>query len=200
MCETRLGTDPGPEGKRCNRCQENSGHKVTRDLVGEPLDRRATALRFGDHLHDLGEHGLLSNALCYHDEAAGIIERAPDDVVTPILSDRQCFAGEHRFVDCSLAFQNASIHRHLFAGPHAQVIAAFHIAQRHVLFLTIEHEPGCGWRKTKQAPDGASCSMARAQFQDLTEQDQDRYHRGRFKIDSDLSVMCAPFRKLGVER
>jgi hypothetical protein len=54
--ETRLGAveRPGREGEQCNaddRRHEPGGH-----LIGEPLDRRARALRGRDHLHDLGQH------------------------------------------------------------------------------------------------------------------------------------------------
>ena len=39
--------------------------------VGEPLDRRARALRLGDHLDDLREQRVAADPLGAHDEAAG---------------------------------------------------------------------------------------------------------------------------------
>ncbi len=104
-------------------------------------------MRFGNHLHDLRQDGLPSNSLSHHDKAAGIIERAADHFVTWTFLNRQGFARKHRLIDCCPAFDNAPIHRDLFAGPHAEMIAAFHIAQRNVSFLVIQYEPGCRGRK-----------------------------------------------------
>ena len=41
-----------------------------RDNVGEPLDRRARALRFADHVHDARKQGIGADAFGAHDERA----------------------------------------------------------------------------------------------------------------------------------
>src|SRR5204863_66479 len=153
--------------------QKNGWDKVTRDFVGKPLDRRATPLRFGNHLHDLGEHSLLSHTLSLHDEAAGIVQRAADYFITRAFFDRHGFTAKHRFIDGCLTFDHDPIHRYLFAGPDPETIAAYHIMEWNLSFLTIEHEPGGGGSKTQEAPDRAPCPMARAQLEYLTCQDED---------------------------
>jgi hypothetical protein len=92
------------------------------------LDRRAAALRFADHLHDLREHGFPAHPVRPHDKAAGIIERATDRFVSRNLLNRQGFTRQHRFVDGGPAVDNIPIHGDLFARPHPEMIAALDLA------------------------------------------------------------------------
>ena len=91
--QARLGTDPEPYDKGNDSYQENSRDKVTRDLVRQPLDRRAASLRIGNHLHDLGENSLMADPLRFHDKAPGVIQGAADHLVTRSFLNRDGFAG-----------------------------------------------------------------------------------------------------------
>ena len=51
------------------------------DPVGQPLDRGLAALGAADHLDDLGEGGLAPDPGRPEDEAAGRVQRRPDDLV-----------------------------------------------------------------------------------------------------------------------
>ena len=97
----RRGSGPShhhsDEGQR--RDAEHRRHEPRRDTIGERLDRRAAALRFGDHLHDAREHRVAAHAFGAHQEAAGAIHRAAGDGVAGRFLDRQRFAGEHGFID-----------------------------------------------------------------------------------------------------
>jgi hypothetical protein len=59
----RRGTGQAPDNKRHNRNPHDCWHKVPGDGVSQLLDRRAAPLRFGDHLHDLGQERIGSNTL-----------------------------------------------------------------------------------------------------------------------------------------
>ena len=53
-----------------DRDRHDGRHEVARDGVGQPLDRRAAALRLADHSDDLGQQRLGAHAFGPHDEAA----------------------------------------------------------------------------------------------------------------------------------
>ena len=46
-----------------------AGTNYADDAVGEPLDRRAAALRLADHAHDLRQQRVAADALGAHHEA-----------------------------------------------------------------------------------------------------------------------------------
>ncbi len=54
--EARLRPEHRPGGEGEHRDRDHRRHEPARHLVGEPLDRRARALRLRHHLHDLREH------------------------------------------------------------------------------------------------------------------------------------------------
>ena len=54
--------------RRWPRRSDHGGHEPGRDIIGEALDRRAAALRLGDHLHDARQHGLGADLLGTHHE------------------------------------------------------------------------------------------------------------------------------------
>ena len=54
-------------------------HEPGGDLIGEPRDRRARALRGGDHLHDPRQHRVAADLFRAHDEAAALVERSGDE-------------------------------------------------------------------------------------------------------------------------
>ena len=54
--QTRLGPDDAPDDERQHGDdRDDRRHELAGDAVGQPLDRRAAALRLGDHAHDLRE-------------------------------------------------------------------------------------------------------------------------------------------------
>ena len=54
--EARLGPERAPRRRTSTTAtSDDGGHEARRDHVGEPLDRRAAALRLADHAHDLRE-------------------------------------------------------------------------------------------------------------------------------------------------
>ena len=112
---------PGGEGQYCG-CNHR-GHEPAGHLIGEALDRRAAALGLRHHLHDLRKHGVAADLLRPHDERAGLVDGAADDLVAGRLGHGHGLAGDHGFVDGAAALDHFTVHRHPFAGPHTQTVA-----------------------------------------------------------------------------
>jgi len=87
---------PGAEGNYCRR--NYSRHEPACDLVGQPLNRSARALRLRDHLDDLGKQRVAPDLFGPHHESAGLIERARDDLGADVLRDGHGLAGHQRLV------------------------------------------------------------------------------------------------------
>ena len=187
--EAGFGSDPHPGDESHERCQQDRGHKVTGDFIGESLDRRAAALRFRNHLHDLRQHGFVADSLRFHDEAAGVVESAADYFLAGTFFDGQRFPRDHRFVDRRPTVEDLAVDRNFFARAHAQVITCLHVRERHFTLIAIRHESRGRRGKIEQAPDRVAGPPARAQFEDLTKQHEHGDHGRGFKINADLSVV-----------
>ena len=75
-----------PGRERDHRDGDNGGNEIAGDPIGETLDRRSSPLGFRDHGDDLGEHGLVADAVCTHEERAGAVQGGADDrIVRPFL-------------------------------------------------------------------------------------------------------------------
>ena len=66
-----------------DRDEHDRGHEPGRDPVGQPLNRRAAALRLGDLPDNLREEGLAADALGPHQEGAGRVDGAADHARSP---------------------------------------------------------------------------------------------------------------------
>ena len=190
--EARLRPEHRPGGKGDHRRRDHQRHEPAGDLIGEPLDRRARALRLRHHLHDLREQRVAADLVGAHDEGAALVDRAGDHVRALLLRHRHGFAGDQRLVDRRAALQHLAVDRHLVAGPHAQAVADLDLVERNffVAAIGIHATRGLG-REIEQRPDRARGRLARAQFQHLAEQHQYGDDRRGFEIDRDRSVMAA---------
>src|SRR4029079_9158184 len=99
------------------------GHKITRDNIGELLNRRATALRFRHHPNNLRQQGIAADALGAHDKASGAVDRAAGDSAVYYLFHRDRLSVDHLCVDRSRTFEDDAVHWHSFAWANAQTIA-----------------------------------------------------------------------------
>ena len=187
--EARLGTEPDPRDESNQRRKQNRRHEITGDSVRETLDGRAAALRFGNHPHDLGENGFVADALGFHNETAGVVERAANHFVARRFFDGERFAGNHRLVHGGAAFGYAAVDWNFFAGTNAELIAGFHFGERQIAFFSIAHDARGLWCEIEQTTDRVSGAPARAQFQDLADQNQHGDHRGGLEIKTGLLVV-----------
>ena len=145
--QARLRPEPGPGAKRDHRDEDHHWHEPAGDLIGKPLDRRARALRFRDHLDDLGQQCVASDLVGAHHEPAGLVERACNDLAAGLLGDRHGFARHQRLIERGAAFEDDAVHRHFFARPDAQAIADGKGVDFHFMIRTVVADPPGGLRR-----------------------------------------------------
>ena len=121
--EARLRPEHGPGGEGNERDRDHRRHEPAGHLVGQPLDRRAAALRGRHHLHDLGQQRVAADLVGAHHETARDVERAADHARVLVLGHRHGFAGHHRLIERGMPLQHHAVDRHLVAGLHAQAVA-----------------------------------------------------------------------------
>ncbi len=121
----RSGQRPHREGDR--GCAHHDGHKVAGHYVGELLNRRAAALRLGNHAHDLRQQRLRADPLRSHDQRAGAVHGSAGEPRARLLFDRNRLARDHGFVHRTGAFEHHAIHRNLLAGTDAKPVADLHL-------------------------------------------------------------------------
>ena len=188
----RLGPKPGPGAERDQRHDDNDWHEPAGNLIGQPLDRRARALRVRHHLHDLGQQRVAADLLGAHDEAAGLVERAGDDLAAGFLGDGHGFAGHQRFVERGPAFEDDAIHRHLLTRTYPQPVADGQRVDFHLVVGAIVADPAGGfWCELKQRLDRAGCRLARAKLKHLAEQHEHGNDGRRLEIDRNRAAMAA---------
>ena len=151
--EARLGAPDAPGGEGQQRHDDHGRHEPAGDLVGQPLDRRAAALRFGDELHDLRQHRVAPDLPRLDDERAALVHGAADDLRADLLRHRHGLAGDHQLVDGAAALHDRAVDRHLLARAHAQPVADVDAVELHLLFGPV--------RLMRRAVLGARSSSAR---------------------------------------
>ena len=194
--EARLRTESRPGRKRGERDDDHSRHEPAGHPIGQPRNGRARALRGRDHRNDPRQHGVASDLLGAHDEAAGRVQRPGDHFRAGVLGNRHGLAGDHRFVDRGASLRHFSVDRDFLAGTHTQAIAdRDHIERDIFLGAICAHPPRCSRRQVEQRADGAGGLLPRPQLQDLPEQDEHGDHRCGFEIDRDGAVRSTKCRR-----
>ena len=176
---------------KANNSNENDGrHEPGRNLIGQPLNWRAAALGLGHHLHDLREHGVAPDLVGAHDEAARLVHRAADHLVTDALGHGHRLARHHRLVDRAAPFEDGAVHRNALAGTHAQAVARGHLIEAHILVRAVGPDaPRHLRREIEQRANGAAGLFAGPQLEHLAEQHEDGDDGRRFEIDGNRAVM-----------
>ena len=165
----RLRPERGPGRERQHRDQHHRRHEPFGDLVGEPLHRRARALRARHHLHDPRQHGVAADRLGAHDEAAAAVDGAADHLGADHLADRHRLAGHHRLVERRMALDQFAVDRHLVARPHPKLVADRNGVERdHRIAVVGDADRGLR-RLIEQRPDRAGGALARAKLQHLAD-------------------------------
>ena len=142
-----LGAEDRPGDKGGERDQHDGRDEVEGDAVGQPLNRRARALRLGDQLDDARKRRLGADLFGAHDQRTVLVERAAGQGIALRLFDRQRLARDHRFVDGRAAFQHDAVDRHGIAGTDAQAVAGLDRIERHIGLGTV--------RRRSAAPSSA---------------------------------------------
>ena len=130
------------------------------------------------------------------DQGAIAVHGRARDLARCGLGDRDGFAGDHRFVDATLALEHRAVHRHLLARLHPQPIADDHAFERHLLLdPVVAQAPGEIGREFQQLPDGLAGLSHRAELQHVAQDHQRHDHRGRLEIGPDRAVVLAKVRR-----
>ena len=112
------------------------------------------------------------------------------------LGDRHGFARHHGFIDCRTAFDQRAIDGHLFARPHAQLVAHDNDIDGDIFFRAIGIDPPRRLgRKAKKRLDRARGLLPGAQFQHLAKQHQHGDDGCGFEVDRDRAIGCAEGRR-----
>ncbi len=171
--ERRRGPQSEPQDEGHRRHGDDGRDEDARHAVGETLDGRLRALRPLDHLDDLREEGLPAHLLGAHDERAGGVERAGEDARPRGLLDGDGLTRQHGLVHGARALCEDAVHRHLFAGPHAEQVAGEHRRERHVLLASIRAEaPRCLRRKVHERAEGITCLGLGAGLEGAAQKDE----------------------------
>ena len=165
--------------------------EVAGDHVGQPLNRRAAALRLGHHRDDLREQRLGADSLGPHDEPPVPLTVPPTTLVARTLLDRHRLAGHHRFVDGARPRArrrppepSRRVARAAGRRP-ARARAARPLRCRSSLTAARSLAPG------RAAPDRAPVWLRARELQHLAEQHQRDDDAGRLEIDRDLAGRVA---------
>ena len=197
----RFRSEPGPGAKGDERHDDHGRHEPAGDLVGQPLDRRARALRVRDHLDDLGKQRVAPDLVGAHHEAAGLVERARDHLAADFLGDGHGFAGHQGLVERGAAFENDAVHRHLFSRPDPQSVADRQALDLDLMVGAILADAAGGFgRQLEKSLDRAGRRLAGAEFENLAKQHQHRDHRGGLEVDRDRAAMAAESRREDIGR
>jgi hypothetical protein len=104
--------------------------------------------------------------------------------------------GEHRLVDGARSVFDDAVDRNLLAGTDAQAVAHQNVVEADVDLTSVRLDAARLRRcEAEQRLEGGAGSAARAELEDLSEQDQRDDDRGRLEVQADLSVMVAERRR-----
>ncbi len=184
----RLRAKHGPDGKGdCGRCQHR-WDEVRSYPVGQALNGRSAPLRLAYHFYDLGQECGRANALGFHHQAAGSVDRSTDYFVSGGLFYRDGFAGDHGFIYGAAPFGHHAIDRHFLAWANAQQIAYRDLADGDIGFASVCGNTTRGFgRQAKEGLDRAAGLAAGSQLQHLAQQDQYCDDGGGFEIETEVS-------------
>ena len=190
--KARLRPERRP-GRECDeRDRNHRRHKPGRNLVGQPGNRGARALRGGHHVDDARQHCVAADLFGAHHEAAAAVERAADHTVAGRFSDRHQFSRHHQLVDRGAAVKHNTVDWNLLAWPNAKLVADENRIKRYVLVTAVDADtPRIGRRKTYQRTDGAGCRSAGGEFQYLTQQHQNCNDGRGFEVKRKSAVCVA---------
>ena len=188
--KARLGSENRPGGEGGERHGDHQRHEPAR----RP-DRRGAGSARGSFAPSptiwtiWASKRIAADLFRAHDEGAGLIERARDDLGARLLAHRHGFAGDERFVDGRAAIENRAVDRHFLARPHAQAVANEDRVEAHFLVAAVVADTPRGlWREVEQRLDRVGGLLARPQLQHLAEQDENGDDGGRLEIDGDRAV------------
>jgi hypothetical protein len=170
--ERRRRSDVEPDDEGRDREEDDRGHEVAGDEVGEALDRRLRALRLLDQMDDLGEHRVLADAGRPEAEGARLVDRRPDDGVPRLLRHRDRLARDHRLVDRRATLDDLAVNGDLLAGANDYDVSPLDLLDRHFLLAPVAKDAGRSGLEADELPDRLARSRLRPRLDQAPEHDQ----------------------------
>ena len=187
----RLGAESGPGEEREHGNQDDNRHEVSRDHVGQALDRGAGPLGLGHHPHDLREHRLRADAVGPHYQTAGAVNRATDDAIIRPLLGGDGLAGNHGLVHRACALDDDAVHGDLLPRPDPEPIADDHPVEGDVLLgAAVKKSAGELGGVPEQHLDGAAGLAPGTQLKHLSQEHEGGDDRRGLKVDGDLAAVA----------
>ena len=194
--EGRRGRPDHPRDERYDRHDDHGGHEPGRYDIGEPLDRRAASLGLGNHVDDAREHGISADFFGPHHQTAGAVDRPANRPWRPAPSRLAWIRRSPSIHRRASAFQDDAIDRDAFARSYPEVIADVNLLQWNLFVTPVQNAPRGLRRQVQQRPDSAAGLLARAQFENLSQQHQHRDDGGCLIVDRDnTALLPQPRRK-----
>ena len=119
-------TNHEPRHERRDGEGDDDRNEDAADSISEPLNRCARSLRVAHEPYDLREHAVGADGGGGEAKRPRAVDRAADDTVAHVLRDGQRFAGQHGFVDRTVAREDGAVHGNALAGPHQHNVACHH--------------------------------------------------------------------------
>ena len=124
----------------------------------------------GDHIDDLRQHRLRADPARFHDEASSFVQRTARNCIASSFLNGHRFTAQHRLVDSRTALCNLTVNRYGIARSYAQPVAHLHQIESDFLVVSLFIDSQGGfWRQIEQRANGTARSLARFQFQDLSQ-------------------------------
>ena len=183
--EARLRPPDAPGGEGEQRHQDDGGDEPARDLVGEPLDRRAAPLRLGDELDDAATSSVSRPTFSARITRLPVwfivppIARAPGSFVTGIDSPVTIDSSTAPLPSVTTPSTGTRS-----PGRTRKQVADRDLVERDLLLAAVGAHAARGLRReVEQRADGAAGRFAGAQLQHLAEQHQHGDDGRRLEID-----------------
>ena len=171
-----------PYDRRNYRDQDNHRYKYTGNFICNLRNRRFCRSRIADHLNDLRQCGIFPHSRCLTADKSGLVDRSCRYQVTLFFIHRDALSGQCRLIDCTVSFQDLSIHRNTLARANHKDISFFYLFDRYGDFFFSFHENGglrCHIHKAFQCIRGLSLG---SRLKHLSYGDQCQDHCCGFKI------------------
>ncbi len=188
MGHTRLRSDKPPDNEGHRGNEDDHRNEVAGDSVGQPLDRRSTALGLGDQSHDTRQEGIRPDLLGAHDERPRPIDRGADDSVARLLLNRYGLAADHRLINEGRSFEHEAVDRHLLARPDTKAVPHLDELQRNVFLRSIGMDAACRLGgEAQESSDGGAGLAACSHLKHLTQENQCNDDGRRLEVDRDFA-------------
>ena len=134
------GKQPDNSSYNCNG--DNSRYENTGNTVCDFCNRSFGGCSITDHFDDLGEGGVFANAGSFTFDETRLVDCGCGDKISGSFVNRDTLTCKGRFVDCTGAFDNHTIHRDVFTRANNKGITFYNLVNGNGGFLAVSDDNG----------------------------------------------------------